>query len=85
MRRVVIHGGEDLARKVIPAGAPPAVVREALRELVADADHAAQARGAGMGDGNQAVRVVDKEFLTHTPSGAPVSGMRSSLGWGDDG
>jgi len=62
-RRVVIHGGEDLARKVVPARSSPDAVRRVLEDLIHEANLAALAKGAGPGeDGALAVQVVDKKF-----------------------
>lgn len=72
MRRVVIHGGEDLARCVIPANSPPSVVRQALEDLMEQAHQTAIAKGAGLGEGRRAVQVVDKQFLTQV-SGVNVA------------
>jgi uncharacterized protein (DUF3084 family) len=72
MRRVVIHGGEDLARWVIPANSPPSVVRQALEDLMEKAHQTAISKGAGLGNGRRAVQVIDKQFLTQV-SGVNVA------------
>ncbi len=63
-RRVAVHGGDDLARRVVPADAPPSAVRQVVAELMHDASMAAIARGAAPGDRARAVHVVDKQFFT---------------------
>jgi uncharacterized protein (DUF3084 family) len=72
-RRVVVHGGEDLARRTVPANSPPDAVRKVVQELIHDAGMAASAKGAGLGEGARAVKVVDKQFFQVSPSGAVES------------
>lgn len=71
-RRVVIHGGEDLARTVVPADASPEQVRRIIEELMHQAGLTALARGATPGQGVRAVQVVDREYFAPTPSGGVV-------------
>ncbi len=71
-RRIAVHGGEDLARTVIPSGTPPEGVRKAIDSLLSAAHIAALARGAAPGERARAVEIVDKRFTTPTASGSTV-------------
>jgi len=71
-RRVVIHGGEDLARTVVPANASPETVRQTIQSLMHEASLAALAKGAGPGSGTRAVQVVDRGYFAPAPSGGVV-------------
>ncbi|MBM3496150.1 MAG: DUF3084 domain-containing protein [Armatimonadetes bacterium] len=72
-RRIVVHGGEDMARTVIPAGTPPEGVRDMVSRLLSDAHRAALAKGAAPGERSLAVEIVDKRFSTPTPSGVSTT------------
>lgn len=71
-RRVAVHGGEDLARVIIPAHSSPDTVRKLLQTLMHDASESALQKGASAGDQARAVQVVDKQFYTQTSTGAVV-------------
>lgn len=71
-RRVVIHGGEELARTVVPAGTPREEVRKIIHHLMEDANRVALAKGAGTGSGTRAVQVVDKQFYALSEKGELV-------------
>lgn len=73
-RRVAIHGGEELARIVVPVNTPPEGVREAIGRLLSEAHREALKKGAAPGEKVRAVEIVDKRFATPTPSG--VTTMR---------
>lgn len=72
-KRVVVHGGEDLARTVVPAGTPADEVRAIIGRLLSEAHRAALERGAAPGERSLAVEIVDKRFTTPTPSGVSVT------------
>lgn len=68
-KRIVVHGGQDLARIVVPAGTPPDGVREVVNRLLGDAHLAALSKGAAPGEKARAVEIVDKRFTTPTATG----------------
>jgi len=71
-RRVVIHGGEELARTIIPAGTSREEVRKTILNLMEEANRVALAKGAGTGNKTRAVQVVDKQFYTLSDTGELV-------------
>ncbi len=72
-KRIVIHGGEDLARIVVPASTAPDGVRSAIDRLLGEAHVAALAKGAAPGERARAVEIVDKRFATPTPAGVSTT------------
>ena len=72
-RRIAVHGGEDLARSVVPAGTPPDDVRAIISRLMSDAHRVALERGAAPGERSLAVEIVDKRFTTPTSTGVSVT------------
>lgn len=72
-RRIVAHGGEDIARTVVPAGTPPDEVRAIIGRLLSDAHRVALAKGAAPGERSLAVEIVDKRFSTPTPTGVSTT------------
>jgi uncharacterized protein (DUF3084 family) len=70
--RVAVHRDEDLARIVIPANSPGFKVREALEQLLHNANLSALDRGAGPGESSRAVKVVDRKYLVRDEGGEPT-------------
>jgi uncharacterized protein (DUF3084 family) len=92
LKRVVIRGGEDLARAVVPPNSPPEAVRQTIDMLMHAANEAARAKGAASSDpaSLRAVHVVDKKFVTQTQLGTgtleatetdSINAMVSRLAW----
>src|SRR5258708_6423659 len=71
-KRIAVHGGEDLARIVVPAKLPEDEVRKYIDQLMNDANQVAQSKGARANGQSplRAVQIVDKQFLTETPFGS---------------
>jgi uncharacterized protein (DUF3084 family) len=72
-QRVAVHGGEDLARTVVPPDTPPEEVRAIISRLLSDANRTALAKGAAPGERSLAVEIVDKRFATPTPTGVSTT------------
>lgn len=68
-RRIAIHGGDELARAVVPPDTPPEGVREIIGRLLSEAHRNALAKGATPGEKARAVEIVDRRFATPTPTG----------------
>jgi len=68
-QRIAVHGGEELARCVIPPDTPPEGVRQAIGSLLSDAHREALKKGAAPGEKARAVEIVDRRFATPTPTG----------------
>lgn len=68
-RRIVVQGGEELARVVIPPGTPAEGVRQAIDGLLSEAHREAIRKGAAPGERVRAVQIVDRRFATPTPTG----------------